>query len=286
MKRIAVIGAKGQLGSRLCEILGDAAIPITRVDMQLTSDASIEQCLGNMKPEYIINTAAYTNVEKAEDEPELAMQINAHAPQIMAQWAAKHKVGLLHISTDYVFDGTKDAPYTEQDDTCALNAYGKSKAAGEKAVLDAKPDACILRVSWLYDARGRNFFTTIADKLLGDAPLRIVSDQYGTPCFAPDIASMIGTLVQQNIPSGLVHMVHTGYASWYEFSIAIKSTMQAQMERQLADIIPITTAEYQTRAVRPKDSRLDASKLYSTHQLRLPLWNDALVRAMKERYAD
>lgn len=284
MNRIAVIGANGQLGSRLCEVLGERALPVTRTQMTLESYNVMGECIEQLNPDAIINAAAYTNVEKAEDEHDTAHNINCNGAAFLAVCARDANIPYIHISTDYVFDGTKSAPYTEADATRAINAYGKSKEEGEKAVMQANQNAFIARVSWLYDARGKNFFTTIADKLEANAPLKIISDQLGTPCFAPDIARALVTLLDGGLPHGIHHLVHQGDTSWYGFATAIRTAMQAYIE-PLGTIEAIPSSAYTTRAKRPANSRLDASLLYTHHGLRLPLWNDAVERAVKERYA-
>lgn len=282
MKPIAVTGANGQLGSRLVERLGARALPLTRSELDLERLDSA--ALDALEVGAIINAAAYTNVEKAEEEPERAYRINTQAPGIMAEWAAGCGIPFLHISTDYVFDGNKGRPYVESDETQALNAYGASKAKGEEAVLHANPDACIMRVSWLYDAHGRNFFTTIGDKLKSEGTLRVVADQKGTPCYAPDIADAILALLEKGCPKGIYHLVQQGDTSWYGFASAIREAMLPYFPG-LAAVEPIVTDAYPTRAKRPVDSRLDASLLYTTCGIRLPEWQDAVKRAVKERYA-
>lgn len=282
MTRIAIIGANGQLGSRLCDILGERALPVTRKDMDLAHDSGIAACLDALAPDAIINAAAYTNVEKAEDEPDEAMRINAYAAASLASWAGAAQKPFIHISTDYVFDGSKGSPYRETDTPHAINAYGISKQAGERDVLNANPEALVARVSWLYDSRGKNFFTTIASKLQGTEPLRIVNDQLGTPCYAPDIAQALVELLDGAMPRGILHLVQQGYTSWYGFACAIRDGLEQEAGRTMAGLIPIAASEYPTRAERPADSRLDASLLYSSTGLRLASWQDATARAVKE----
>lgn len=286
MKRIAAIGANGQLGSRLVERLGERAIPVTRVQMDLESGAAIIAWLDAEKPAAIINAAAYTNVEKAEDETALAHRINADGPARMAAWAAEHAIPFFHISTDYVFDGSKGSPYREGDAPHALNAYGASKEAGEKAVLAAYPHAHIFRVSWLYDARGKNFFTTIARKLLAGDALRVVDDQHGTPCYAPDISQALVTLLDNACPPGIFHLVQQGSTSWFGFACAIRQALEKKTGKRFAAIEPVAASQYPTKAKRPADSRLDASTLYSVAGLRLPAWEEAVERAAKEYHED
>lgn len=286
MKLVAVIGAKGQLGSRLCEMLGDRALPLTRDVCDVTDANALQAWLDAAQPAAIINTSAYTNVEKAEEEGAHADRINRDAPRMMAEWAALHARPFIHISTDYVFDGSKGEPYKEGDTAHPLNRYGQSKAEGESAVIAVNADALVLRVSWLYDARGKNFFTTIADKLLAGHALTVVADQQGTPCYAPDIAQAIITLLQQPLPSGILHMVQEGYTSWYGFACAIKQALEQRLGKTFSDITPIDAASYPTCAKRPADSRLDTSRLYSISPVRLAAWQDAAERAVKERYAD
>lgn len=282
MQKVAITGANGQLGSRLIELLGTRAVPLARSECDFTMTDNIAGVMASIQPDAIINCAAYTNVEKAEDEALLALRINSEAAATMAAWAAQHAVPFIHVSTDYVFDGTKGSPYREADATHALNAYGKSKEAGEKAVLKANPHALVVRVSWLYDVRGKNFFTTIAGKLKTEPTLRVVNDQQGTPCFAPDVAAALLQLIEKPFAGGVIHMVQQGFTTWYGFAEAIRNAMKAHGVTPLADVQPIASTAYAARAERPRDSRLDATMLYTRYGLRLAAWEDAVVRAVKE----
>jgi dTDP-4-dehydrorhamnose reductase len=285
-KRIVVIGANGQLGSRLCERLGSEVIAITRREMRLESDAEILTCLDKHQPDVIINAAAYTNVEKAESEPALAHRINAEAPEAMAYWARAHGASFVHYSTDYVFDGTLDMPYSEVDATNPLNAYGKSKADGERRVLKMFPHALILRISWLYDAQGKNFFTTIAQKLKTSNELHVVEDQQGVPCYAPDIAEATKKLLAlPHLPHGIVHCVSQGFTSWYYFAVAIRDAMMDTFAEPLAVIEPVSSNHYASKVTRPKDSRLNPALLTSLTGITLPVWQEGVLRAVQEHYA-
>ncbi len=286
MPRIAVIGANGQLGSRLCEAAGLKAIPVTRNDVSLEDEAGLARFIKALDADIVINAAAYTNVEKAEEERRIAFAINAKAPEIMALACKERGIKFVHLSTDYVFDGEKNAPYNESDVTHPLNVYGESKRTGESAVLRANPEALIVRVSWLYDSRKKNFFTTIAKKLEETALLNIVDDQRGTPCYAPDIAQALVMLCRAGLPSGVLHMANSGDTTWCGFANAIRAGLEAKGRTPLALIKPVTSDQYPSKVKRPADSRLDTAQYQRHTGENLPHWQDAARRAIEEYHAD
>lgn len=285
MSAVAIFGAQGQLGKRLQAHYGHDAVPLTRAHADLENTDQIKAALNQAKPRAVINAAAYTNVEAAEDNEPLAERINAQAPASMAAYAKAKGIPFIHVSTDYVFDGTKSEPYTERDALNPLNAYGRTKLLGEQMVMAANPDAIILRVSWLYDASGKNFLTTIAGKARAVEELRIVSDQLGAPCFARDIARGIA-LVLAGMPKtgqrGVIHMTNSGETSWHGFAEALVTEMRTRETLPLKTIHPITSDAYPTKAQRPKNSRLDNHLLARAFEVTLPTWQDALTRCMKE----
>jgi dTDP-4-dehydrorhamnose reductase len=285
MNRIAIFGANGQLGTRLVQALGDRALPVTRAECDLADSAALALFLHRFSPDAIVNAAAYTNVERAEDEESLAHRINAEAPRVMAEYAAGAGIPFLHVSTDYVFDGAKPSPYTEADRTAPLNAYGRTKESGERFVLATYPAAIVFRVSWLYDVTGKNFLRTMIQKMRQEEILRVVRDQTGAPGFVLDIAAAILAALEACIPGGIWHLAHAGETSWHGFAVAIAEEMHRREVLPLREIQAITSAEFPTRAVRPKNSRLDCDKL-AAHGIALPDWREALARCMKELYAD
>lgn len=288
MRRVAIFGANGQLGRRLHEYFGPVAIPVTRARVDLEEPGLIGKFLASVAPDYIINAAAYTDVEGAESNEALAQRINAKAPAMMAQYAAKHAIPFVHFSTDYVFDGTLSRPYTEKDACYPINAYGRSKRAGEEAVLAAYDHAFVLRVSWLYDAWGKNFLNSIAAKARESEALRVVADQIGAPCFVRDIARATALLLSNQHRSpyrGVVHMANAGQTSWHGFAEAIAANMRTRESLPLKQVTAIASEEYPTKAQRPKNSQLNTGLLAHAFEITLPPWQDALTRCMKEWYA-
>lgn len=270
-----VLGAGGQLGRHLCRQFGDAAIAITRAQLDLRSDAlahDFSALLAAHSPTHIINAAAFTDVAYAEKDDAEAMQVNARAPEILAAQCAASNLSFIHCSTDYVFDGEKNAAYLESDAVRPINRYGASKAAGEAAVLQAYADASILRFSWLYDAVGKNFFTTMRGFARSQSSLRIVADQVGIPTYAGDAARMVHSLMLQHAPSGIFHCVPDGHTSWHGFACAILPKFHP--------IQPILAAEYSTSIRRPRDSRLDNRKL-KTLGIATRHWHEGLRECME-----
>lgn len=267
-----VLGAGGQLGGHLCAQLGKNAIPIARDALDFSAPnalAQFEALVAQHAPDAIMNAAAYTNVAAAEGDEENAIHCNATMPARIADVCAQQHIMFVHGSTDYVFDGEKGAPYTEEDATAPLNAYGRSKLAGEKAVLSMNPHAIILRYSWLYDSVGTGFFATIRKLAAKQPSLRIVADQIGTPTFAGDAASMSLALLCIKPAGGIYHVASTGHTSWHGFAChAIDGA---------TSIEPILAQEYTASVPRPKDSRLATDKV-AAFGIAIPHWRDGLAR--------
>jgi dTDP-4-dehydrorhamnose reductase len=285
LTQVAVFGANGQLGTRLCRLLGEQALPVTRAECDIANHEALALFLHRTQPQAIINAAAYTNVEQAEEEEALAYRINAEAPRIMAYYAAQSGIRMLHFSTDYVFDGAKPAPYLESDATAPLNAYGRTKEAGESLVLGANAEAMIFRVSWLYDVQGRNFLRSMMQRMREQETLRVVIDQIGAPGFVGDIAAVAIAALLQPLPGGIWHLTHQGETSWHGFAVAIAEEMHRREVLPLREITAIASHEFPTRAVRPKNSRLDCGKLAS-YGVVMPDWREGLAQCMQELYAD
>ncbi len=297
--RCLVIGNKGQVGwelQRTLSTLGEV-IAVDRPEIELSSADSIRGQIQGCSPEVIVNAAAYTAVDKAEDEPELAMQINATAPAIMAEEAKRIGALFVTYSTDYVFDGTKPAPYTEDDRPNPLCAYGRTKLAGDNAVRDASGSYLIFRTSWVYGARGKNFLLTMMNLALQREELKVVDDQVGAPTWSRSLAEATAQIIGQGLVPrkraasisdvfadvrGIYNMTSTGHTSWFGFTKAIVDQLRSSGEAPLARVCPITSAEYPVRAARPKNSMLDNSKLHKTFGLQLPPWDSALALVMNE----
>jgi dTDP-4-dehydrorhamnose reductase len=280
--RILITGKNGQVGtelSRLYQSHGDVILT-GRQECDLSSEASIRDVVRRTKPAVIINAGAYTAVDQAEKERSLCFAINAAAPLVMAEEAARLDALLIHYSTDYVFDGTKSGPYVETDPIHPLSVYGESKAAGEAAVAKTGCKHLILRTSWVYGAHGKNFLRTML-RLGADRPeLRVVNDQIGAPTSAAAIAEATVRLVNSAPEaSGIYHMTSAGSTSWYGFACAILS---AAMGAAAPRMQPIPGSDYPTPATRPANSMLANGKFARTFGFRLPSWQQQLDDVLAE----
>jgi dTDP-4-dehydrorhamnose reductase len=292
--RILITGTTGQIGSALVPPLASLGkvLPVVRRDLDLGLAASIEPMLDRLHPNLIINPAAYTAVDRAEDEPELARAINAVAPGVIARWAAVHKVPFIHFSTDYVFDGSRDSAWREQDPTQPLSVYGVSKLEGEKLIRSANGPHLIVRTSWVYAARGQNFLCTIARLAAERDELRIVNDQVGAPTSARSIAKAIAHLLavgQSDLAryfataGGIVHLAAAGETSWHGFASEIVKGLQARgIKLKARAILPIATKDYPTKAVRPRNSRLALDHLAHSFGIIMPDWKESLKQELDE----
>jgi dTDP-4-dehydrorhamnose reductase len=257
-------------------------IACTRGDLDLSASSTLRARLQEIGADVIVNAAAYTAVDDAESNEALAARINAEAPRILAEEAARRGAWFVHYSTDYVFDGTKHTPYTEDDEPNPLSAYGRTKLAGEQSVASSRARHLIFRTSWVYAARGRNFLRTILRLASERDSLRIVDDQRGAPTWARLIAEATALALCQAIthPSGAqalcgtYHLSCGGDASWRQFAEAI---IESASIPQKAQIIPIGTAEYPTPAARPRNSLLANDRLAEVFGIRLPHWRHALA---------
>lgn len=283
--KIAVTGRSGQVVSSLIDrggASGHAIVAIGRPELDLSDPASIKSALIAAAPDVIVSAAAFTAVDKAEDESEVAHQVNGIGAGAVAETAKQLGVPLIHISTDYVFEGNLERPYVETDQTAPVGVYGASKLAGEQAVLSIYAEnSTILRVAWVYSPFGSNFAKTMLRLADQRDEISVVADQIGNPTSALDIADGIlqvaTTLVGNMNPElrGVFHMTAAGSASWADFAEAIFAASAAQ-GGPTANVRRITTADYPTRAVRPANSRLDNSKIAEHHGVRLPNWRAPL----------
>ena len=252
-------------------------VTLGRPELDLAQPETIAPAIAAARPDIVVNAAAYTAVDRAESERDLAFAINAAGAEAVAEAAAKLGVPVIQISTDYVFDGTKPAPYVETDAPAPLSVYGASKLAGEEAVAAANPRHVILRTSWVYSAGGANFLLSML-RLARERPaLRIVDDQYGSPTQADDIAAGIVTvaraLASGKGATGIFHMTAAGETTWCGFARAIFEE-SAKRGGPSVPVEPITTADYPTPAKRPKNSRLDCTKIAEAYGIRLPHWRE------------
>ena len=286
--RILLTGADGQLGHELQQTLAPLGevIALTRQELDLSQGEQIRQLVQQVRPSMIVNSAAYTAVDKAESEVELAQAVNGMAPKIMAEEAEKIGALLLQVSTDYVFDGQKNTPYLETDPTHPLSSYGKSKLAGEIGIQQVTDNYLILRTAWVYGVYGKGNFVKTMLRLGQDREeLRVVADQVGSPSWAKDIADAIAQLLQSET-TGIYHFTNSGVVSWYDFAIAIFEEARALgFPLKVQRVIPITTADYPTPAVRPAYSVLSGKKITETLGDYPPYWRDSLRKMLKQLQA-
>ncbi|MCB2081400.1 MAG: dTDP-4-dehydrorhamnose reductase [Hyphomicrobiales bacterium] len=288
---VLVLGASGQVGRALARRLGDACVALTRREADLAHPETLADILASYGPAIIINAAAYTAVDRAEEEPEQAHTINAIAPAEIAAYAFRHGIPFVHYSTDYVFPGKGTTAYQEDDATAPLNAYGKSKLAGEQAILaeaakHQRAHYLIFRTCWVYDELGKNFLNTMLRLGREKETLGVVSDQIGAPTYAGDIAeytlkALASAQKQPNFPSGIYHLCNQGETSWHGFATAIfDSARRHNIPLSVNVVNPIDSSAFPTLATRPENSRLSSAKLAQTFDLTLPTWQDALNRCI------
>lgn len=315
-QRILILGANGQVGRALNMLAEGDVVALTREEADLSKPQSLRGVVDSIQPDVILNAAAYTAVDKAEEEEALATIINAEAPGLLAEIAAKRKIPFVHYSTDYVFDGSGDKPWREDDQTAPLNAYGHSKLAGEQAIQAAGGQYLIFRISWVYDAYGKNFLNTMLRLGKDRETLKVVADQFGAPCYAAHIAAATLEILNRcspfagepksasdsvggnpptgsfysptppqggSFPSGIYNMANTGVTSWHGFATAIFDEARKKgIELAVKEVLPIPASEYPTPAKRPNNSRLDCSKLRETFDITLPVWEEGLKAAVAE----
>ncbi len=279
--KILVTGSHGQLGNDITGISKtwpSSEFLFTDSDLlDITNEKDIQNYLQKNKPHFIINCAAYTAVDKAESEIEIAEQINAFAPGILARNACKIGAKLIHISTDYVFDGKGHLPYSEENKVNPQNAYGRTKLKGEINALRENPETIVIRTSWLYSAFGNNFVKTMMRLGKERESLKVVFDQVGTPTYAGDLANAIIRIVQRSAEdskqfvSGIYHYSNEGVASWYDFAKAIFEISGIECE-----VYPVLSEEFPTPAQRPNFSVLNKSKIKNTFDIEIPYWKDSL----------
>jgi dTDP-4-dehydrorhamnose reductase len=279
--KILITGTNGQVGHALMRELTDhELIGLTRQDCDLTNLDQIRRVIDQHQPELIINPAAYTKVDQAEDEPELAFRINRDAPRVMAEKAREYNIPLIHFSTDYVFDGEKEESYVEDDATHPLGVYGQSKCLGEEAIQEVGGLIYILRTSWVYSKVGHNFFLTMKKLSQERDELKVVADQTGVPTsnqfIAEQIKAIISQLNQNN--TGIYHLVPDGSCSWHEFAKEIISQTNTQFN--LEHLHEIQTHEFPTKTKRPANSILSNVKIKQMFNLNLSDWSQELEKVI------
>ena len=291
--KLLVTGANGQVGCELRQSLAPLGevIALDRAACDLARPAEVARILRAATPDIIVNAAAYTAVDRAEQEEELATLINGTAVGEIAQAARQLGALLIHYSTDYVFDGRKDAPYAEDDVPSPISAYGRSKLAGERAIAQCGGRYLIVRTSWIYAARGHNFLKTVLRLARERDELRIVDDQIGAPTWARDLAAATAVMTRQarqeiardDFESGLFHVTGSGATSWFVFAQAVvKQAEQFGLLARKSKIVPIASSEYPVAATRPKNSRLSGARARHRFQIALPEWEQSLAVCMRE----
>ncbi len=283
---IAVLGSNGQLGLKIrdCSInypkYNFIFVDIDELD--ITEDEQIKRFISQNKFDVLINCAAYTAVEKAEDDIELAQKINAEAPGKLAEICCSNNVKFIHISTDYVFDGDATAPYTEESECRPTSVYGKTKFSGEQNVMALCPDAVIIRTSWLYSEYGNNFVKTILRIAQEKEYLTVVNDQFGTPTYAGDLANVILQIAHQFNEEemwapGIYHYSNSGFCSWYDFANEI-----LKLGNISTPVKPVSASEFPSKVKRPAYSVFEKSKIIRTFNLEIPHWKDSLKEMLNK----
>ncbi|KAA1054018.1 dTDP-4-dehydrorhamnose reductase [Azospirillum argentinense] len=289
--KVLILGTSGQVGTELMRAAwpqGTELVGLARPDVNMARPETVEAAVAAHAPGLVVNATAYTAVDKAESDQETAFAVNRDGPARLAASCAACGIPLIHISTDYVFDGTKAAPYVEDDPVAPLGVYGASKEAGEAAVRAALPQHVILRTSWVYAAHGANFVKTMLRFGREREEMRVVADQHGAPTTAADIAATIVTIAKRiaagsegGVPWGTYHFTGAGETTWHGFAERIFQRLEAATGRR-PRLQAITTADYPTPARRPANSRLDCARIRSAFGIEAPRWEDSLDRVLDE----
>lgn len=288
--KILVIGAHGQLGRDLISRIGSPfseVVPLDLPDLDITDREAVLKAVEEVSPEMIVNCAAYTLVDKAEEESGLAFEVNGEGALTVAQAALACKTPLIHISTDFVFDGGKSTPYTESDEPSPLSVYGKSKLEGDNYIIDSACDAIIIRTSWLYGTRGNNFVKTILRHAGEKEVLKVVDDQFGSPTWTWDLAGAIAHIAAQKVhggtKTGIYNYTNRGSISWYEFAKAIvEEARSLNVELKCTRVEPIPTSQYPTPAERPKYSVLSTRKFEEDFDFPIEPWRGSLANMLRK----
>lgn len=279
---VILTGANGMLGRDIHTALSNSnfqVIALTHQQLDITDPKRIKRTLDALhvkNGDWLINCAAFTQVDACETQEELAFQVNGEGARLLAEWCNKNNVHMIHFSTDYVFDGEKETPYSETDITNPINRYGASKLMGEKAVLAFVKNGYVLRVQWLFGQHGPNFVKTMLKLATENPTLKVVNDQWGSPTSTESVASAIVSLLKNPIPFGLYHFHNEGYTTWYDFTREIIKHLPNP-----PDVIPVSSAEFPRPAKRPKNGQLDMKKWQSTGAPTPPTWQAALSQFLK-----
>jgi dTDP-4-dehydrorhamnose reductase len=283
--RILVTGGEGQLGSAVSQISSEfEVIPVVSGTLDITNEREIEQRFVEVAPELVLNAAAYTDVDRAESEENRAMQVNGHAVRLLAAACRRHGAKFVHISTDFVFDGTKSSPIVPSETPAPRSSYGRSKLAGELACKEelGADRLLVIRTAWVYSAGHRNFISTMLQLMNSRDQIRVVADQIGTPTWAMTLADAILQLISKDAV-GMLHVTDSGVASWYDFAVAIYELGRENgLVRNDVEVIPILSSAYATEAERPKYSVLDKTSSYEILGKATPHWRTSLSRCLSD----
>ena len=283
MITILVTGGDGQLGSalRLASAESHHRYIFTDIkELDITFAEAVEELFSREKIDIVVNCAAYTAVDLAEEQEDTADKINHKAAALLAEVCAQHNATLIHISTDYIFSGDSQRTYTEDDTPAPLNAYGRTKLSGERAVTKSGCKSIILRTSWLYSEFGKNFVKTMRNLTATHKEIKVVADQFGTPTYAGDLAEAIVQIIENKKydKCGVYNYSNLGECSWYDFAMEIAR----ESGNDNCKITPCTTADYPTKAMRPRYSVLDKSKFVATFGIKIPAWQESLAECIKK----
>ncbi|MBW1820361.1 MAG: dTDP-4-dehydrorhamnose reductase [Deltaproteobacteria bacterium] len=287
--RLLIIGSKGQLGSELvreCKRNDFSFLALDLPEFNITDPSCVEKTLADFKPSIVINASAYTNVDKAETEPEIAFSVNSDGPANLAVSCEKNRISIIHISTDYVFDGSKGQPYTESDPVSPLGVYGKSKEEGERKLRSILKQHIILRTSWLYGTFGNNFVKTMLRLGIEKEIIKVVSDQYGCPTCAADLAETVMDISKQIVQSfkitwGTYHYCGHGITTWHKFAKAIFEIASQYKNYKVSSVEAITTAQYPTKTIRPAFSALDCGLIKKHFSINTKPWQGSLKKTIE-----
>ena len=299
--RILLTGVNGQVGGDLLPRLQPfgTVIPADLPDFDFLNPQAIRRFVTDCRPHWIVNPAAYTAVDKSEEEPKLAYAINAEAPRVLGEVAAELGIPVIHFSTDYVYNGSGTKPWVETDETGPLGVYGSSKLAGDLALADSGAAHLIFRTSWVYGTRGKNFLLTILRLAQEKEELRIVDDQYGAPTWSRDLARLVahvmGEISQRTMETGasaaetvrvnqgVYHAVNSGETTWYGFALEfVRIAAATRPDLKFARLVPVSSSEYPTPARRPANSRLDCTRLRQAFNFTMPPWQESAAAVVSE----
>lgn len=275
-KSVLITGANGQLGSSIRKIIKSnnnyVWVFCDSTNLDITNSTAVEETFSNFNFDFCVNCAAYTNVDGAEDNKLTADNVNVKGVFVLAKACLKFKTKIIHISTDFVFDGLSNRAYKENDTTSPLNYYGKSKLEGENIIKEHSSEYFIIRTSWLYSEFGKNFYKTMLNLAKKQNVIKVVSDQIGCPTYAPDLARVIVTIINSDSKKyGIYHFSNNGVASWYDFACGIFKKHKMNVE-----IIPISSNQFKSKAKRPNYSLLNNNKIKNTFDIKIPHWQESL----------